>query len=99
MNQTELIQKLINLAGEALYLAEEYSGGESDTAQELTKQLEKLEKVAYQIEVSNTEFLEAMKYLLEDHKRMFPEAHPHSTIQWEDCEEVKKAKAAIKKYK
>ena len=46
MKEKQLIEKLILLAGEALYLAEEYSGGESETAHELTKQLEKLIKQA-----------------------------------------------------
>jgi hypothetical protein len=37
--------------------------------------------------------------LLEDHKRMFPEVHPHSTIKWDECIEVKAATAAIAKAK
>lgn len=41
--------------------------------------------------------LKAIKELLEDHKRMFPEAHPYSTIEWHECIEVKKALAAIAK--
>jgi hypothetical protein len=43
------------------------------------------------------DLLEALRYLLGDHQRMFSEAHPDSTIAWQDCEEVKEAKAAIKK--
>lgn len=40
--------------------------------------------------------LHALVDLLKDHQRIFPEAHPHSTIRWGDCEEVKNALAAIK---
>jgi hypothetical protein len=40
---------------------------------------------------------EALRVLLEDHKRMFAEAHPHSTIAWEECVEVQQALAAINK--
>lgn len=40
--------------------------------------------------------LSALEDLLEDHKRMFPEAHPNSTIRWDDCVEVRNAKAALK---
>jgi hypothetical protein len=43
------------------------------------------------------DLLEALRYLLADHQRMFTEAHPNSTIAWRDCEEVKEAKAAIQK--
>lgn len=46
MNKNEIIKlldKAMEIAGEALYLAEEYSGGESETAQELCRQFEKLE--------------------------------------------------------
>jgi hypothetical protein len=46
MNKKEIIKlldKAMEIAGEALYLAEEYSGGESETAQELCRQFEKLE--------------------------------------------------------
>lgn len=39
--------------------------------------------------------VEALVALLEDHKRMFAEAHPNSTIDWSECEEVKAAQAAI----
>jgi hypothetical protein len=39
--------------------------------------------------------VEALVALLDDHKRMFTEAHPHSTIDWSECEEVKAAQAAI----
>jgi hypothetical protein len=44
-----------------------------------------------------TELLSALRNLLKDHKRMFPEAHPNSTIKWSECEEVKQAKRAIAK--
>jgi hypothetical protein len=43
------------------------------------------------------DLLRALGDLLEDHKRMFPEAHPHSTIAWEECVEVQQALAAINK--
>lgn len=43
------------------------------------------------------ELLSALSNLIEDHKRMFPEAHPNSTIAWEECEEVMAAFAAIAK--
>ena len=43
------------------------------------------------------ELLFALRNLLKDHKRMFPEAHPNSTIKWSECEEVKQAKRAIAK--
>lgn len=43
------------------------------------------------------ELLSALSNILEDHKRMFPEAHPNSTIAWEECEEVRAAFAAIAK--
>lgn len=43
------------------------------------------------------ELLAALLALLEDHHRMFPEAHPNSTIKWSGCEEVKAACAAIAK--
>lgn len=46
---------------------------------------------------TNEELINALSSLLEDHKRMFPEAHPYSTIAWEECEEVKSAIAAIAK--
>ncbi len=39
--------------------------------------------------------LNALVNLLKDHKRIFPAAHPHSTIKWEQCVEVKEALAAI----
>ncbi len=45
------------------------------------------------------ELLLALESLLEDHKRMFPEAHPHSTIKWSKCIEVEAATAAIAKAK
>lgn len=48
---------------------------------------------------SAPELLVALETLLEDHKRMFPEAHPNSTIKWEKCIEVKQALAAISKAK
>lgn len=41
--------------------------------------------------------VKALQDLLEDHKRMFAEAHPHSTIEWEECAEVQQALAAINK--
>lgn len=43
------------------------------------------------------ELYAALLSLLEDHHRMFPEAHPNSTIKWSACEEVKAACAAIAK--
>jgi hypothetical protein len=43
------------------------------------------------------DLISALKYLMEDHKRMFPEAHPHSTIKWKECDEVKTAFKAIRK--
>jgi hypothetical protein len=43
--------------------------------------------------------VESLVVLLEDHKRMFNEAHPHSTIKWEDGVEVRQALAAIAKAK
>ncbi len=43
------------------------------------------------------DLLRAVEDLLEDHKRIFPEAHPHSTIEWEECVEVQQALAAINK--
>ena len=45
------------------------------------------------------ELLSALESLLEDHKRMFPEAHPHSTIKWAECVEVKQAQRVITKVK
>ena len=45
------------------------------------------------------ELLSALESLLEDHKRMFPEAHPHSTIKWAECVEVKQAQQVITKVK
>jgi hypothetical protein len=41
------------------------------------------------------QLVSALAYLLMDHKQMFPEAHPNSTIRWEECEEVKRAAYAI----
>ena len=41
--------------------------------------------------------VKALQDLLEDHKRMFAEAHPNSTIAWEECVEVQQALAAINK--
>jgi len=41
--------------------------------------------------------LRGLQDLLEDHKRMFAESHPHSTIKWEECVEVQQALAAINK--
>ena len=46
---------------------------------------------------TNDELINALSSLLQDHKRMFPEAHPYSTIAWEECEEVKVALAALAK--
>ena len=31
------------------------------------------------------QLVSALAYLLMDHKQMFPEAHPNSTIRWEEC--------------
>jgi len=42
MKTNTLIQELINLAGEAIHLADQYSGGESETVAELSEQLEEL---------------------------------------------------------
>jgi hypothetical protein len=42
MNIHELANELVLLAGEAIELAEAYSGGESETAADLSKQLETL---------------------------------------------------------
>jgi hypothetical protein len=39
----KLLDQAMDIASEALYLAEEYSGGESETAQELSRLFEKLE--------------------------------------------------------
>lgn len=41
------------------------------------------------------QLVSALAYLLMDHKRMFPEAHPNSTIRWDECEEVIRAANAI----
>jgi hypothetical protein len=43
------------------------------------------------------DLLRALEGLLEDHKRMFTDAHPNSTIAWEECVEVQQALAAINK--
>lgn len=43
------------------------------------------------------DLLAALCALLEDHQRMFPEAHPTSAIKWEECSEVQQAQAAIAK--
>jgi|LakMenEpi03Aug12_release.lakeMendotaPanAssembly.Ray.scaffolds.fasta_scaffold2959907_1 hypothetical protein len=45
------------------------------------------------------ELLLALEYLLEDHKRMFPEAHPHSAIKWDECAEVSFTQKTIAKAK
>jgi len=45
------------------------------------------------------DLLSALESLLEDHKRMFPEAHPHSVIKWAECAEVSRAQKAISKAK
>ena len=47
--------------------------------------------------VAAPDLLRAVEDLLEDHKRIFAEAHPHSTIEWEECDEVQQALAAINK--
>jgi hypothetical protein len=47
--------------------------------------------------VAAPDLLRAVEDLLEDHKRIFAEAHPHSTIEWEECVEVQQALAAINK--
>lgn len=39
--------------------------------------------------------LASLRDLIADHKRMFKEAHPNSTIAWCECHEVKEAKKAI----
>jgi hypothetical protein len=49
----ELANKLVLLAGEAIELAEAYSGGESETAADLTKQLETLVAELDSIAVDN----------------------------------------------
>lgn len=41
------------------------------------------------------QLVSALACLLMDHKQMFPEAHPNSTLRWEECEEVKRAANAI----
>lgn len=46
MKKDKLIQELLCLAGEAIHLADQYAGGESETVEELTKLLEKYEKIA-----------------------------------------------------
>lgn len=46
MKKDKLIQELIYLCGEAIHLADQYAGGESETVEELTKLLEKYEKIA-----------------------------------------------------
>jgi len=47
--------------------------------------------------IAAPELLSALQSLLSDHEKMFSEAHPNSTISWEECEEVITAKAAIAK--
>ena len=46
----KLIQDLICLCGEAIHLADQYAGGESETVEEFTKLLEKYEKIGYKTE-------------------------------------------------
>lgn len=50
MKKDKLIQEILCLAGEAIHLADQYAGGESETVEELTKLLEKYENMAYQLE-------------------------------------------------
>jgi hypothetical protein len=78
---------------EAVLDAEPDSAEEQDAAQ----QLEALQDSTARLIAAAPDLLEALRYLLADHQRMFTEAHPDSTIAWRDCEEVKGAKAAIKK--
>jgi hypothetical protein len=42
MTTNTLIRKLINLAGEAIHLADQYAGGQSETVTELSNQLNEL---------------------------------------------------------
>jgi uncharacterized protein Yka (UPF0111/DUF47 family) len=47
---SELIQNILCLAGEAIHLADQYAGGESESVEEFTKLLEKYEKIADKME-------------------------------------------------
>lgn len=42
MTTNTLIRELINLAGEAIHLADQYAGGQSETVTELSNQLNEL---------------------------------------------------------
>ena len=43
------------------------------------------------------DLLAALAALLKDHEQTFAEAHPNSTISWNECIEVQSAKKAIAK--
>lgn len=47
---TRLLDQAMTLAAEAIHLADQYSGGESETAQALGKKLEKLERSIAKLE-------------------------------------------------
>jgi hypothetical protein len=49
------------------------------------------------IHPDSSDLIQALEALLADHKKMFEEAHPHSTIRWEECFEVQQAERAIQK--
>jgi hypothetical protein len=69
----------------------------SDEEQHALDRRDEIQESARRLISAAPDLLEALRYLLGDHQRMFSEAHPDSTIAWWDCEEVKAAKAAIKK--
>jgi uncharacterized protein Yka (UPF0111/DUF47 family) len=46
MKKDKLIKEILCLCGEAIHLADQYAGGESESVEELTKLLEKYEKIA-----------------------------------------------------
>jgi uncharacterized protein Yka (UPF0111/DUF47 family) len=41
----EMIQELLMLCGEAINLADDYAGGDSESVEEMTKQINKLEQI------------------------------------------------------
>jgi hypothetical protein len=70
-DDTNPLQDAIYLAGEALALAEAYSGGESETCDELTLQLTELEERASFINENLITILEAARVALEPYSGTF----------------------------
>ena len=66
-----MIQELVLLCGEAINLADEYAGGESESVEEYTKQLNKLEQIVDSNKLKTIEYLFWLKDLIKSIKDEF----------------------------